>query len=269
MAKTERCHRQHRDAGFADQERVLVGAVERAPVLEDSQPTDRGLLGDAVVEHDDTVRHVFLDAMARQRPSPRSPVMTAVTPRSLRKRTGRANSDRRIDVFANAPNSVLDRVDHHSLRSNRVDRRTETKKQAVEIPVARLLHVAVHQRHVVEHQRPSASSWARSNPSDATFDRRSSMVSSNATNTPGSSNSGIPRTRNSIAISVLPHPAGPQTSVGRPRGRPPPVTSSSPLMPVGVLSRFGNGGGRLGRQPEAAAASVVWLLDTRARFRWG
>ena len=40
-----------------------------------------------------------------------------------------------------------------------------------------------------------------------------------------------------MASSVLPQPAGPQTSVGRPRGRPPPVTSSSPLMPVGAFGR--------------------------------
>lgn len=79
------------------------------------------------------------------------------------------------------------------------------------------------------------SSWARSKPSEATFAMRSSLDSSNATNTPGSPNSTIPRTRNSVASKVFPHPAGPQTRVGRPRGRPPPVTSSRPLIPVGAL----------------------------------
>src|SRR6476659_11218858 len=53
--------------------------------------------------------------------------------------------------------------------------------------------------------------------------------------TPGSPNWVAPRTRNSIASKVLPQPALPQTSVGRPRGRPPPVISSSPSMPVGAL----------------------------------
>ena len=42
-------------------------------------------------------------------------------------------------------------------------------------------------------------------------------VSSNDMNTPGSPYSIAPRTRNSIANSVLPQPALPQTSVGRPR----------------------------------------------------
>jgi hypothetical protein len=34
----------------------------------------------------------------------------------------------------------------------------------------------------------------------------------------------------------LPHPALPQTSVGRPFGKPPKVISSSPCIPVGVLA---------------------------------
>jgi hypothetical protein len=35
----------------------------------------------------------------------------------------------------------------------------------------------------------------------------------------------------------LPQPAPPQTSVGLPRGNPPPVISSSPWMPVGHLGK--------------------------------
>jgi len=35
----------------------------------------------------------------------------------------------------------------------------------------------------------------------------------------------------------LPHPAEPHTSDGRPRGSPPPVISSKPLIPVALLGR--------------------------------
>src|SRR3954471_24163535 len=56
-------------------------------------------------------------------------------------------------------------------------------------------------------------------------------------NTPFSPLSSAPRSRNSMANSVLPQPALPQTSVGPPRGRPPSVTSSRPSMPVGVFGR--------------------------------
>src|SRR5512144_146350 len=59
--------------------------------------------------------------------------------------------------------------------------------------------------------------------------------------TPGSLNSVAPRTRNSIARSVFPQPAKPVTRVGRPKGRPPPVISSSPDIPVG---HFGSGSSR-------------------------
>ena len=40
-----------------------------------------------------------------------------------------------------------------------------------------------------------------------------------------------------MASSVLPQPAVPQTSVGRPRGKPPPVISSRPSIPVGALAK--------------------------------
>src|SRR4051812_37913272 len=40
-----------------------------------------------------------------------------------------------------------------------------------------------------------------------------------------------------MARRVLPQPGPPHTSVGRPRGKPPPVTSSRPWMPVGHLAR--------------------------------
>lgn len=36
---------------------------------------------------------------------------------------------------------------------------------------------------------------------------------------------------------VLPEPAAPQTSVGRPWGKPPPVITSKPEIPVGVFCR--------------------------------
>jgi len=65
---------------------------------------------------------------------------------------------------------------------------------------------------------------------------RSFSVSSKAMNTPGSSKSSAPRSRNSMPKSVLPQPALPQMSVGRPRGRPPRVISSSPEIPVGAFA---------------------------------
>src|SRR4051812_46829433 len=79
---------------------------------------------------------------------------------------------------------------------------------------------------------PSSQSWSRSQPSEATFWVSSGAVSSKANSTPGSP-IAAPRTRNSVASSVLPDPAPPATSVVRPRGSPPDVIASRPSMPVG------------------------------------
>src|SRR5688500_2295524 len=57
--------------------------------------------------------------------------------------------------------------------------------------------------------------------------------------TPGSPYSTAPCTRNSVANIVLPQPAAPHTSVGRPRGKPPLVTSSRPWIPVAAFCRLG------------------------------
>src|SRR3712207_2273871 len=55
-----------------------------------------------------------------------------------------------------------------------------------------------------------------------------------------------------MAKSVLPQPAPPQTSVGRPFGRPPWVISSKPPIPVGAL-------GRGWAAPTPGAAAEMWL----------
>src|ERR1700733_7478777 len=78
--------------------------------------------------------------------------------------------------------------------------------------------------------------------------------------TPGSPYSVAPRTRNSIASSVLPQPAPPQTSVGRPAGNPPPVISSSPRMPVGAFRR------RFGEDEDGFVVFMGGLSANRSFF---
>src|SRR5687767_3813429 len=78
----------------------------------------------------------------------------------------------------------------------------------------------------------SATSRPRSKPSDEAFLVRSGIVSSNEMKTPGSPYCTAPRTRNSSPNIVFPAPAPPLISVGRPAGKPPPVISSRPWMPV-------------------------------------
>ena len=61
MGQGHRGDGEDRDAVAADQERVLVGPVDAAPVLDDPQPPGRDLVGDPVVEGDDAVRDVLLE----------------------------------------------------------------------------------------------------------------------------------------------------------------------------------------------------------------
>ena len=48
------------------EERILVGAVVRATVLDDPQAARRHLIVDAVVDQDDRIRHVLLEALPGQ-----------------------------------------------------------------------------------------------------------------------------------------------------------------------------------------------------------
>src|SRR4029077_11918001 len=80
------------------------------------------------------------------------------------------------------------------------------------------------------------ASSRKSKPSDATLASSFASVSSKSMHTPGSPYRTAPCTRNSIANKLLPHPVLPHTRVTRPFGRPPPVTSSNPWIPVGALA---------------------------------
>ena len=109
------------------------------------------------------------------------------------------------------------------LAPDRVDGVAQADEQPFEVVLAGLLDLAALDVDVVDGElllrAPAAS---RSKPSERDVAGRAPRsVSSKAMNTPGSPNSVAPRTRNSMASSVLPQPAPPQTSVGRPAGRPP------------------------------------------------
>ena len=155
VAQTERRDRQHRDTGRADQERVLVRPVQRAPVLQDPQPPGRRLLGHAVVEHDHAVRDVLLDAMPRERAvatlaGDHRRDAAFLEPAEQAPQLG--PQDRRVRERAE---QGLDRVDHDPLGADLVDRRADPHEQPVEVPVAGLCHLFADHRDVVddEHAR--------------------------------------------------------------------------------------------------------------------
>src|ERR1700730_4992839 len=99
-----------------------------------------------------------------------------------------------------------------------------------------------------------STSDGRLNPSDSTLRLISSPVSSKVIKTPGSPNSVAPRTRNSMANMVFPQPGPPHTMVGRPAGRPPPLISSKPAIPLGAFFSCG----------KARVAAALVRFDARA-----
>ena len=103
-------------------------------------------------------------------PSPRSPVMTAVTPLSLSQRNRRRSSARRMASLRQPAEQRLDRVEHDALGADRVDRVAEADEQAFEVVVAGLLDLAALDAHVVDRAASSAAiSSSRSKPSERTF----------------------------------------------------------------------------------------------------
>jgi hypothetical protein len=65
MFQGERGDRQDDQASLIDQERVLVGAVLRAAVLDYPQTARGDLITDAMVKMDDAVADIFLKPLAR------------------------------------------------------------------------------------------------------------------------------------------------------------------------------------------------------------
>ena len=66
MIELERGDRQHRDAALADEKRIFVGAMHRAAILHHAQAPGGNLIADALIEDNHAVRHIFLQAVARE-----------------------------------------------------------------------------------------------------------------------------------------------------------------------------------------------------------
>ena len=168
-------------------------------------------------------------------PSPFSPVITVVRPRSLSQRNSRRSSERSTSGLGNP--AKRDSTVSSTTRfapTVRAAWSSRTKSPSrLNSPVSWISARSTRTWSMAIRFR--ATSRSTSNPSEATLAASSASLSSKDMKTPGSPCSTAPRIRNSIAKSVFPHPGPPHTSVGRPRGRPPPVISSRPRTPEGAF----------------------------------
>ncbi len=196
----------------------------------------------AVVEQDDAVGDVLLEPLARELALAALAGDDRGDALVLQPAKQAAQLRAQERLVGEAAEEGLERVEHHALGADRVDGKPEPQEQALEVVLAGFLDLACARcgrgRRRSCPRRSSSRGRSRASARSAT---RSSCVSSKAMNTPGSSNSSAPRSRNSMASSVLPQPAAPQTRVGRPRGRPPNVISSRPAIPVGAFANAPRG----------------------------
>ncbi len=95
--------REHHDSSVGDEEGELVGSVQRAAVLDHTQPPSGDLFVHTVIEGDDAVGHVLLDAVPGDEDRrPFSPVAMAVRSRSFNQANNRVSSARTAPVSCNA-----------------------------------------------------------------------------------------------------------------------------------------------------------------------
>ena len=158
MLQTQRRDRQHGDAVFIDQERILVGAVRRAAVLDDAQPPGRDLVDHAVVEQDHAVGDILfqavsgelaLAALAGDDGGDALVLEPAEQPPQLGPQDGRVGQ---------AAEECLDGVQHDALGLDRVDGVAQADEQSFEVVVAGFFDLVAFDPHEVDDQLFSARS---------------------------------------------------------------------------------------------------------------
>jgi hypothetical protein len=128
----------------------------------------------------------------------------------------------------------VERVEHDALRMHPLGLRLQRRQHSTDVEITRLhqvgLGLRVEEKHLLLTQQVGEPQ-----PKLSALVSMRWEVSSKATKMPGSLQSRAPWARNCKAMMVLPEPGPPTSKVVRPRGRPPPVISSKPAIPVGTL----------------------------------
>ena len=142
--------RHHRDALLVDDERVLVGSVSRAAILDDAQPTRRKLILDAVVEQDHAVGDVFFQAVARQRAFAALAGDDGGNALFLEPFEQTAQFGAQQQFVFEAAEQGLDGIDNDALGADGVDGIAEADEKALEIVFAGLVDLGALDLDVVD-----------------------------------------------------------------------------------------------------------------------
>ena len=170
VVESERSDRQHREPLIADQERILVGAVERAPVFDDPQPASRNLLGDPVVEKNDAVGDVFFESVPGQRIVTPFPGDDGGEAAVFEPAEESAQLGPKDGVIWKPGEQRLQGIEHDPLGADGVDRVPEPDEQSIQVVLPAFLDFAALDPHMVEDDLfLCATSRSRSKPRERTF----------------------------------------------------------------------------------------------------
>ena len=148
----QRGHRQHRDAAPIDEERILVRAVARAAVLDDAKPARRDLIVDAMVEKDDAVGDVLLEALTRERVDAAFAGDDGRDAAFLQPGEQAPQLGAQHAGVAQSGEERFDRVEHDAARADRAQRVVETDEEAFEVVFSGLLDLRALDPDVFERQ---------------------------------------------------------------------------------------------------------------------
>ena len=150
VIELQRRDRQDREAVLADEEGVFVRAVSRAAILHHAQAPGANLLGDALVENNHAIGHIFFQPVPRDRRLAlfagndgrhAAILQPAEQPAQLRAQDG---------VIWQSGEQRLDRVEHDAFRADGIDGVAETDEEPFEIVLAGLLDLAAFDMDVIE-----------------------------------------------------------------------------------------------------------------------
>ena len=145
-------HRQDGEAAPPDEERVLVGAVRGAAVLQHAQPSRGDLIDHSVVERDDAVGDVLLEAVAGVGAAALLTGYDGGDP-PLLEPVEQSPQLRPQQLVREGREQCLERVEHHALGPDRIDGMAEAHEQSVEPVLADLLMLRVVEDDRVDREQ--------------------------------------------------------------------------------------------------------------------
>src|SRR4051812_10940150 len=152
MLHTQRSDRQNAETILIDKKRIFVRAVRRATIFHDAHAAGRNLVGHAMIEQDDAVGDVFLQAAAGKGPAStlsgdNRGYAFVFQPAEEAAQLGAENA-----FVLQSGKEGLDGVEHHTLGADRFDGGIQADEQPFEIVLASFFNLVSLDADEIENQ---------------------------------------------------------------------------------------------------------------------